>query len=49
MGFLYDSRIQLWKGSDVGLRIEKNIINDVFYSDVRVNEFIAQLSIRLSW
>ncbi len=49
IGFLYDSRLQLWKGSDLGLRIEKNIIDDVFYSDVRVNEFIAQLSVRINW
>jgi hypothetical protein len=50
IGFLIDSRLlQLFKGSDLGLRLEKNVIDDVFYSDVRVNEFIAQLSVRVSW
>ncbi|NCA84332.1 MAG: hypothetical protein EOM83_02020 [Clostridia bacterium] len=49
IGFFCDSSLQLWKGSDLGLRAEKNIIDDVFYSDVRVDEFIAKLSIRFSW
>jgi len=49
IGFFWNSRVKLWNGGDLSIRIEDNIFSDICHKTDDFSEFIAQLTFEVRW
>ena len=49
IGYYWNSRVRLWSGGDLSIRIENNIFQTNLPGTDDFNEFIAQLSFEVKW
>ena len=49
LGYFWDTRVRLWDGGDLSIRIENNIYQNYLPGADDFNEFIASLSFEVRW